>query len=165
MSFGSFPTFRFCAHSMILTLEGFTLPSKYIIKELTVISDSGDYQHFHFKTPLGFKPSAIDSRTIKFASTYLHQLSLDDQSLLPYSTIDTILEAVASHVLFVAGNSAYDFVTTKLPFTKVIDICAKYNFTYPKELPPINCFKRHRYRYCSLAKADCIKSFMSSIVQ
>ena len=150
---------------MILTLEGFTLPSDYIVKELTVVFDSGNHEHFHFKAPPGFQPTATDLRTIKFASNYLNQLTLEDQSLLPYSAIDTILQAVASNTIYVAGNSAYNFMTAKLPFTKVIDICKTYNFIYPKDLPPTNCFKRHRYRYCSLAKAEYIKSFMRDIVQ
>ena len=145
---------------MILTLEGFTLSRGYIVKELTILFDNGDHQHFHFKSPPDFQPTAGELRTIKFATAYLHQLPFHDQNPLPSTMIDTILKNAEPQTIIVAGHAAYNFVTDKLPCSRVIDICKKYGFSYPKELPETHCFKRHRFRYCALAKAQHIKRFM-----
>ena len=145
---------------MFLALEGFTLPSGYIIKELTVIFDDDNYQHFHFKAPANFYPTNDEQRTINYTTNYLNQLFFSDNSLLPYSTINDILKNLSSHTIYVAGQSAYRFVKSKIPLTNVIDICIDYNFTYPKVLEKTNCFKDHNPRYCSLSKCKYIKNFM-----
>ena len=147
---------------MILTLEGVTLPSQYLVKELSIVYDGScaEYQHFQFKPPPGFNPTPLELRTIKFATNNLHQLPLYDRSLLAYSTIDSILQSLEPQTIIVAGNSAFSYVTSKLPFSRVIDICQQYNFTYPKQLDPACCFKTHRPRYCSLSKGLYIKQFM-----
>ena len=146
---------------MILTLEGFTIPSGYIIKELTVINDQNDeYQHFHFSAPKDFQPTSIDRLTINYATRNLNQLSLSDDSLLPYGAIDVILQNLVYTTIYVAGDSAYKFIKSHLPLSNIIDIISTLDFKYPKTLPPAGCFKTHRPRYCSLAKARCIKNFM-----
>ena len=148
------------SHQVIIALEGFTLPSGFIAKELTILDDNLTYQHFHFTKPEDFHPTAQDLRTIKYTSEVLSQLYLDDNSLLPYSTINTILRQMSSHKIYVAGHTAHKFITTYLPTTEVIDLCKKYKFTYPLKLPYIECFKLHTPRYCSLAKAKYIYKFM-----
>ena len=145
---------------MFLALEGFTLPSGYIIKELSVIFDDDNFQHFQFKAPPNFYPTTEEQRTIKFSTKYLNQLYLTDDSLLPYSTINEILKNLSFHTIYVAGHSAYNFIKAKLPMTHVIDICIKNNFKYPKQLSKSNCFKDHNPRYCSLSKCEYIKKFM-----
>ena len=145
---------------MFLALEGFTLPSGYIIKELSVIFDNDNYQHFHFKPPTNFYPTNEEHYTINYTTTYLNQLYLMDDSLLPYSTINDILKNLSSHTIYVAGQSAYNFIKAKLPMTRVINICIKNNFEYPKQLSKSNCFKDHNPRYCSLSKCKYIKNFM-----
>lgn len=146
---------------MIVTLEGFTLPSGYIIKELTVLSDNNDeYQHFHFNAPENYQPTPSDLTTINYATRYLNQLTLSDDSLLPYSTINAILQNLVKHTIYVAGHSACSFIKSHLPLSNIIDITSTCDFKYPKILNPVDCFKAHRPRYCSLAKARCIKNFM-----
>ena len=147
--------------SMIVTLEGFTLPSGYVIKELTALNVSNDeYQHFHFNAPENFKPTHTDLQTINYATRYLNQLSLSDDSLLPYAAITAILQNLVKHTIYVAGHSAYSFIKSHLPLSNIIDITSTLNFKYPKILNSADCFKTHRPRYCSLAKARCIKKFM-----
>ncbi len=146
--------------SMIVALEGFTLPSGYLIKEMTVCLDNGEIHHFHFKSPSNFFPNENELRTIRFASRHLNQLSLHDSNLLPYNAIGIILQNIASNIVYVAGNAAYNFVTLKLPSTIVLDICRVYGFKYPTELPDASCIKRHRARYCSFAKCLCIKNYL-----
>ncbi len=148
---------------MILTLEGFTLPSGYLIKELTVCLDNGEIQHFHFKAPPNFYPTEMELRTIRFANKHLNQLSLHEGNLLPYSTIDTILQNMVSSTVYVAGSAAFNLVTSKLPSTLVLDVCTLYNFKYPNELAFASCMKRHRPRYCSFAKCLFIKDYLDRV--
>ncbi len=148
---------------MILTLEGFTLPSGYLIKELTVCMDNGEMQHFHFEAPPNFYPSEMELRTIRFANKHLNQLSLHEGNLLPYSTIDDILQKMASNTVYVAGSAAFNLVSSKLPSTLVLDVCSLYNFKYPNELPYTSCMKRHRARYCSFSKCLFIKDFLDQV--
>ena len=145
---------------MILTLEGFTLPSGYIIKELTVLNDDDEYQHFHFSAPKNFRPTPSDLYTIDYTTKHLNQLSLSDDSLLPYATIDVILQNIVNNTIYVAGHSAYNFIKSRLPLSNIVNICTALNFKYPATLESANCFKTHRARYCALAKARCIKKFM-----
>ena len=145
---------------MFLALEGFTLPSEYIIKELTVIIDDDNYQHFHFASPPNFHPTFEELQTINFATKNVNGLYLSDDSLLPYSTINDILQKIAHHTIYVVGHSTYNFIKSKLPMTNIIDICVQYNFKYPKKLPKSNCFKSHNPRYCSLSKCIYIKKFI-----
>ena len=146
---------------MILTLEGFTIPSGYIIKELTVINDkNNEYQHFHFNAPKDFQPTPSDIYTINYATKHLNQLSFSDDSLLPYVAINAILQNLEKHTIYVAGHSAHKFITSHLPLSNIIDITTTLDFKYPPVLQPADCFKTHRPRYCSLAKAWYIKSFM-----
>ena len=147
---------------MFLALEGYNLapPTGYIIRELTVICDNDDYQHFHFRAPDNFHPTDKEKRTIKYTTTHLNQLYINDTALLPYSTLNYILKNLSSNTIYVAGQCAYNFIKSKIEFSNVIDICMDYNFTYPKTLPKSNCFKDHNPRYCSLSKCKYIKNFM-----
>ena len=146
---------------MILTLEGFTLPSGYYIKELTIMNENGNgYQHFHFNAPDNFQPTPSDQCTINYTTRHLNQLTLCDDSLLPYSTIEIILQNLSTRTIYVAGHSAYNFIKNYLPLTNIINISSTHDFKYPPTLDPVSCFKTHRPRYCSLAKARCIKNFM-----
>ena len=138
---------------VILTLEGFTLPSGYIVKELTIVFDDDSYQHFHFNAPKDFFPTAKDLRTINYVRRHLNGLSLSNDCLLPYTSINDILNNLSSCKIYVAGNSAHQFIMAYLPLNNIIDICREYNFKYPEELLPMDWFKQHKPRYCSHSKA------------
>ena len=148
---------------LLLAMEGFNLSSGYIIKELTILFPDDSYQHFQFNPPNDFHPTAAQWKTINYTQKHLNELTLYDNALLPYSTINDIMQKISSHTIFVAGNITQSVINEYLPLTKVIDICTEYNFSYPKELPPANCFKQHRPRYCSMAKATYVKNFMNSL--
>lgn len=149
---------------MIVALEGFTLPSRYIAKEMTIMYDNNHHQHFQFSAPLNFNPTPADQQTIKYATERLNQLFLYDDNLLPYNTLDLILQQLVSHTIYVNGSCAYNFLKSKLPFTNIIDIGVAYNFQYPKTLPASTiCFKQHNPRYCSASKTLCIKQFLNNL--
>jgi hypothetical protein len=151
------PCFGFCV--MIVTLEGFTLPSGYLVKELTILYTNNDYQHFHFKSPEDFAPTGSELRTIKYATSYLHQLPLYDRNPLPYSMLATIVTSLRDDTIVVAGSAAFNLIRDFLPFSRIIDICESYNFKYPPALPPTHCFRNHQPRHCSLAKGQFISLF------
>ena len=150
-------------YNMILALEGYTLPTWYIIKEMTVIFENNNLQHFQFAAPTDFQPTGRDLYTIRFTTKYINEIAYSDNSLLLYPMIDCILQKLSSQTIYVAGHCAYQFLSTKLPTTRIIDVCTKHDFKYPKELPTANCFKQHRPRYCSMAKATYVKHFMDSL--
>ena len=150
---------------VILTLEGFNLPSGYIVKELTIIFNDDSYQHFHFNAPKDFFPTAKDLRTINYVRRHLNGLSLSNDCLLPYTSINDILNNLTSYTIYVAGNSAHKFIMNHLPLNNIIDICSEYDFKYPEELLPMGCFKQHNPRYCSLSKAKYIKSIIKELLK
>ena len=146
---------------LILTIEGFNLSSGYIIKELTIMYQDDSYQHFQFSPPKDFQPTDAQEKTIYYTQRYLNELALSDNALLPYSTINDIMQKISTYTIFVAGYTTYKVIKEYLPLVKIINVCSEYNFSYPKELPPTNCFKQHRPRYCSMAKATYVKNFMA----
>ena len=148
---------------MIVTLEGFVLPTRYIIKELSIFHESGSFQHFHFQAPTDFYPTEKELQTIKYASKNLNQLHLVDNSILPYSSLDIILKSIAPQTIYVAGNTAEKFLSAKLPTSCVINISDKYQFKYPDYLTRTDCFKNHNFRYCSLSKGKFIRMFLNNI--
>ena len=149
---------------MIVTLEGFVLPTRYIIKELSIFHESGSFQHFHFQAPTDFYPTEKELQTIKYASKNLNQLHLVDNSILPYSSLDIILKSIARQTIYVAGSTAEKFLTAKLPTSCIINISDKYQFKYPDNLAKTECFKNHNSRYCSLSKGKFIRMFLNNVL-
>ena len=146
---------------MIIALEGFVLPKGYIIKEMTVYFDKNTFQHFHFDLT-GILPNPSDLKTVRYATKHLHQLPWNDRSLIPYSTLPSILQQLSDYEIFVAGNAARIFLEKKLPATHIVDLCKVHGFKYPDVLPESNCFKNHNWRYCSLSKAKYILDFLEN---
>ena len=142
--------------SCVVGIEGFYVSGQYIVKELTFLFSKDSYQHFMFNTPRNLFISKKDKRTVSYTEK-LNGLELTNDCFLPYELIEHILEKIGNLRIYTAGNQAKIFLRKRLPYTLVIDICQKYNFTYPRHLPPASCFKPHPSRYCSLAKAFAIK--------
>ena len=151
------------SHQDVAPMECFNLSSGYIIKELTILIPDDSYEHFQFNPPNDFNPTAAQTKTIKYIQKHLNELTLYENALLPYSIINDIMKKISSHTIFVAGNITQNVINEYLPLSKVIDICTEYKFSYPKELPPANCFKQHKPRYCSMAKTAYVKKFMNSL--
>ena len=154
---------RYNASTMtIVTFEGFSLPSGYIIREMTIMFSNGEYDHFRFKAPQHFTPTITDVTTIQYTSNNLLQLPFHDKSLLPYETVFSILRSLSHLTLYSVGQQALEVLTTNLPFTRVVNVGSRFGFKYPTALPPVNCGRRHNTRYCSLAKAICLRDFMNA---
>ena len=144
----------------IVSLDGFALTDHFVVRECTVMESNGDYEHFRFAAPTNFQTSSNDRRIIQFTSMHLSKIPYFDQSLLPYETVFKILQKLSSKKLYCAGNQAHKFLREALPLTTIVDVSIKMGFKFPTVLNGANCGRRHNPRYCSLAKALCMKEFL-----
>lgn len=131
--------------------EGFTLPSGFILKEMTIIFPNREYKHFMFKNPDNFFPTARDNKTIRYTTKNFNQLSFTEGDV-SYNLIDDILTPYKNYKLYTYSDIFCSFLEKRLPTTAVTNI-QDFGHKLPATLPKPNCFKNHNPRYCSLAKA------------
>ena len=86
------------------------------------------------------------------------QKIFEDDGYLPNNIHTTILNEFQNCRVYVVGEITRRFISNIIPEINVTNVCSLINFKFPKELPDPHCFRIHRHRYCSLAKARCIKS-------
>ena len=98
-----------------------------------------------------------DVKTVESAKRF-NGLELENNSFLPYSTIECILSFIKDCYIQTAGFQAKSFLESYLPKTEVKDLCNEFGFKYPKTLQQAPCFVRHPSRYCTLRKARTIYS-------
>ena len=147
--------------SVFVAIEGFNLKRGYVIKELSIVYSDDSYQHYQFKTPVNFTATAADRVTINHIKTYLNGFSIEDDFYLPNDLHTTILKEFVNFKIYVAGDITKKIIANILPETSIIDVCSLIDFRYPTELPDPRCFRNHRARYCSLAKARYIKDALT----
>ena len=143
--------------SVFIAIEGFNLKQGYLVKELSIVYCDNTYQHYQFKTPENFTPSAADEKIIHYAESYLNGFSIEDDFYLSNDLHTTILKEFVNFKIYVAGDITKKVIANILPETDIIDVCSLIDFRYPTELPDPYCFRNHRARYCSLAKARYVK--------
>ena len=148
--------------SVFVAIEGFNLKQGYVIKELSIVQPNDTFQHYQFKTPENFTPSAAERKTIYYTKHYLNGFSIEDECYLPNHIHPTILCELKTFKIYVAGEITKLFLSNILPETIIIDVCSLLDFRYPNELPESHCFRTHRQRYCSLAKARYIKAVLDA---
>ena len=146
---------------VFIAIEGFNLKQGYIIKELSIVYPDDSHQHYQFKTPENFTPSAADRTTINYTKNYLNGFSIEDNFYLPNDLHLTILNEFVNFKIYVAGEITQRFISDILPETSIVDVCSLIDFKYPTELPDPHCFRNHRARYCSLAKSRYIKDALT----
>ena len=142
---------------VIAAVEGFsTQNGGLILRELTLIFPNGQEQHFQFKNPETMCLNSEEMKTAKFTQRHLNGFSptSNESCCLPAAVYPKILEEIQHCRIYCAGESARYFFTQNLPDTHIVDVYSLFDFRYPVEFSENpNCFKLHRYRYCSLAKA------------
>ena len=142
---------------VIAAVEGFpTQSGGFILRELTLIFPNEHEQHFHFKNPENMCLNDDEMKTAKFCQRHLNGFSPTDNEscCLPAAVYPRILEEIQHCRIYCAGESARLFFVRHLPNSHVIDVYSLFDFQYPTEFSENpNCFKLHRYRYCTLAKA------------
>ena len=145
---------------VIAAIEGFpTLNGGYILRELTLIFPNEQEQHFQFKNPETMCLNEDEMKTAKFCQRHLNGFSPtnDESCCLPAAVYPKILDEIKHCRIYCAGECTRYFFARHLPDTQVIDVYSLFDFRYPSEFSVNpNCFKLHRYRYCTLAKARYI---------
>ena len=142
---------------VIAAVEGFpTRNGGLILRELTLIFPNGGEQHFHFRNPEVMCLNEDEMKIAKFCQRHLNGFSPtnDETCCLPAETYPKILELIQHCRIYCAGETARYFFARHLPDSHIVDVHSIFDFSNPtvfSENP--NCFKHHRYRYCTLAKA------------
>ena len=138
--------------------EGYTLPCRFILKELCIIFPNGEYNHYLFKSPSHITLTATDERTVRWATKCLNKLSYDDGDL-SIEQLGAILYKLKDFTIYTYTSLVEKLIQNFLPTTVVIN-AQDMEYHLPKILPNPNCFRNHSYRYCAKAKAIAIKNFI-----
>ena len=146
--------------NIFVGIEGFTLPSRFVIKELCIQYANEEFSHFLFKQPKDLKLSEIDERTIRFTTNKVNQLNFHDGDI-PYEIIGEVLSRYREYTVYTYGDEAVHSLQKYLPTTVVLNVQGQ-GFKLPLELPNSFCGRTHRARYCAKAKSVAIKNFCES---
>lgn len=141
-----------------IAVDGYTLPSAFIVKELCIMFPGGEYNHFLFKPPVNQHLTIVDKRTIRYTTKHLNNLSYEDGDT-PYEIIHRILSKYKEYRVFTFSDISLNFLQEVLPTTVITNIQV-YGFDMPAMLPDPTCCRVHNPRYCALAKAIVIKNFI-----
>ena len=151
-------------------VEGFSTKSGFILKELCIFYDGGEYDHYLFKEP-SWTLTDKDLDAVHYISSQLNGFHLYDGSI-PYEDIVGILEAIKGYKIYTFSYLAVETLREYLPDTEKIKNIQDLGFEMPKQLPNSHCFRSHnvwdkthhvaapRYRYCAKAKALEVRDFM-----
>ena len=138
----------------IVTMDGYTLPSGFILKELCIMYSNGEYDYFLFSKP-DIPLTAKDKETIQYTTANLNNISFDDGDI-PYTLIQPILEKVKHFRVYTYSDIATRILQGYLPTTFIKNIQEIGKFKLPTELPDSKCFRNHNQRYCAKAKAIAV---------
>ena len=145
--------------SVFIGIDGFTLPSGFILKELCIIYPNNEFDHFLFKQP-GWTLTEADKRTIRYTTQNLNKLCYEDGHI-SYDHIEKILDTVKDVTVHTYSDIAVVFLQKYLPTTVIKNIQCQ-GFIMPRVLPDSNCFRKHVSRYCAKAKALEIQKFVEN---
>ena len=136
---------------VIVTMDGYSLPSGFILKELCIMHPSGEYNYFLFSKP-DIPLTAKDLETIQYTTANLNNISFDDGDI-PYE--------LKHFRIYTYSDIATRILQGYLPTTFIKNVQEIENYKLPAELPDSNCFRNHNQRYCAKAKAIAVKEFMN----
>ena len=145
-----------------IALEGFTLPSGFICKELCIIHPNNEFDHYLLKMP-GLQLTEADRKTIRYTTQVINKLSYQDGKV-PYEHILNLLDPVKDIVIYTFSDVAVRFLQMYLP-TTVIKNIQNDGYVMPNNLPDSNCFRNHCSRYCAKSKARAIKQFLQNCIR
>ena len=122
-------------------VEGFSTKSGFILKELCIFYDGGEYDHYLFKEP-SWRLTHKDLDAVHYISSQLNGFHLYDGSI-PYEDIVGILEAIKGYKIYTFSYLAVETLREYLPDTEKIKNIQDLGFEMPKELPNPHCFRSH----------------------
>ena len=138
-------------------VEGFVLKTGFIVKQLSFLYEgNGEYENFLFSPPK-MTLSASDLKTVNWCTKNLHNLDWDE-GLIPYSSVQHIMNSLTNCHIVCHGHAAERFVRTMLPNTRVTDTTS-LGHKLPTEVYHKTCGRRHAGRNCALSKAYYISTF------
>lgn len=143
-----------------VAIEGFTLPSRYVLKELALIFSKEEYDHFMFMRPTDFILTEADKRTVRYITYKLNNISYDDGDI-PYNQIQNILRKLRQYTIYTYSDIAKKFLQECLPTTVIINT-QELGLQLQKSLPNPQCFRHHNHRYCAKAKAIAVMKFIEN---
>ncbi len=146
--------------NVYIALDGYTLPSGFIVKEICIMFPNGEYNHFLLKAPKNQYLTDVDKRTIRYTTAHLNNLSYDDGDF-PYENIDDIFAKFSEYRIYTYSETSLKFLQNSLQTSVIINI-QNQGFQMPTVLPDPICCRVHNNRYCAKAKAIAVKSFIES---
>ena len=152
-----------------VAIEGINLSKNfYVIRELSILFPNGDVQHLHFKNPPDLCLTVAQQKTAWYTQQRLSGFGITDDTscCLPSSTCIDVLKSLAGFRIYCVGDITKQFLTQRLPDSRIIDICTLLNFSYPKKQSNPRCSIQHgkSYRYCSLFKVYCLKERLDGLL-
>ena len=142
---------------VFIAIEGCTLKSGFVIKEICYIYKNGDYNHFLIKNPDRLS-SESERRTIRYTTKHLNNLCYFDGDI-PYDMIPSLLNHLNDAKLYTYSDIAEKVLQVYLPNTEIENI-QNQGYKMPAVLPNSGCFRAHTQRYCAKAKALDIKKYL-----
>ena len=145
-------------YEVFVGAEGYCLSTRFIVKELSILSDDDEFDHFILSKPVDYQCTPADSVTINYVSRYINSLSFEDGDI-SYDILPTIIGKLKNHRIYCYGRITQKMLQSYLPTTTVIDI-QEMGYRMEKTLLPRSCGRNHPSRFCSLSKAYAIKQFI-----
>ena len=143
-----------------IAMEGFTLPSDFVLKELFELFPNGEYNHLLFLPP-DIALTEADKRTVRYTTKNLNNISYFDGDV-PYNQLHEILSKLRDYKIYTYSEVAVKTLQSHLPMTVIINI-QDMGFKMPGQPEDPCCFRIHNHRYCAKAKGLAIKSFMDNL--
>ncbi len=143
-----------------IAVDGYTLPSGFIVKELCVMFKNSEYNYYLLKPPANRQLSDMDKGTIRYTTTHLNNLSYYDGDF-PYENLHEILSRYREYRIYTYSDVAVKLLHRLLPTSVTINI-QDLGFKMPAMLPDAACCRVHNPRYCAKAKSISIKNFVES---
>ena len=109
-------------------IEGFTLPSGFVAKEVCFLYPNWEFCHLLFKPPCDRHLSNIDRRTIRWTTNNLNNIFYQDGEV-PYECLHDILKTLQLHTIWTYGEVAQRFLQDFLPTSIITNSLAHYYHT------------------------------------
>ena len=139
-------------------IEGYNIPSGFIVKELAIVYPNEEFDHYLFKSPNDFLLTAKDEETIRYITRHLNNLSYTDGDI-PYSMVGSVLEKLKDYTIYTYGLQTQRLVQGFLPTATIINT-QDDGHKLDQHLPDPSCFRIHNFRYCAKSKAIEIQKFV-----
>jgi hypothetical protein len=147
--------------NVYIAAEGYTLPGKFVVKEICCMFVNEEYNHYLLKPPKDCYLSDIDKRTIRYTTRNLNNLAYHDGDF-PYENMHEIFERYREYRVYTYSDVTLKLLQNFLP-TSVITNTQEMGLRLPSTLPNPRCCRQHtNFRFCAKAKAIAVKNFIES---